>query len=45
MENKMVMSAKKFVKEHKDLVKILKTGSKAKRLAEARKQSKELGKK
>jgi hypothetical protein len=38
----MVMSAKEFIREHKSLVKILKTGSKAKRLAEARKQKREL---
>jgi len=36
------MSAKAFLKEHKHLVKVLKTGSKAKRLKEAKSQSREL---
>ena len=31
-----------FVKEHKSLVKILKTGSKSQRIKEAKKQAKEL---
>lgn len=36
------MSKKSFVKEHKDLVKDLKSGNRAKLKAEARKQAKEL---
>ena len=36
------MSLKDFVKEHKTLVKILRTGTKKQRLKEAMKQQKEL---
>lgn len=39
---KVVMPKKEFVKEHKDLVRVLKSGSKSKRLSEAKKQNEEL---
>lgn len=43
---KINMQAKKseMLKEHKHLVKVLRTGSKSKRLSEAKKQSQELKK-